>query len=207
MTYQDLQRDNAGRWEPAHNVFATIITLILFLAFIASSVALIVLKRDIEPLEAMPAVQTTTTDDGIQECRKVNNNLWDCTDQATLERLPAYVSWAKEAEVVAKVSKTVTAVITRYGRADSCHNPKTVNGKVLCLTAIGRDTKEGVTVACPKSIKLGTKVQILGRTYTCEDRYADWLDTKRGMPTFDIFLEAENTNKLPGRQVATVTIL
>jgi hypothetical protein len=89
---------------------------------------------------------------------------------------------------------------------DSCHNPKIVNGKKLCLTAIGRDTHEGVTVACPRFIKLGTKVEILGKTYICEDRYSTYLDKLRKLPTFDIFLEKENLWKMPGKQIADVTI-
>jgi hypothetical protein len=53
--------------------------------------------------------------------------------------------------------------------------------------ASGKIVYEGA-VACPRNLKLGTKVIIDGKTYTCEDRYATWLDATRGAPTFDIFV-------------------
>jgi hypothetical protein len=108
-----------------------------------------------------------------------------------------YHNWQKEQQI-SKIEKTPTAekvkvvklnkmmaFITQYSRADSCHN--VVNGK--CLMASGKAVYEGA-VACPYSLKLGTKVSINGKTYTCEDRYSKWLDAKRGLPTFDIFVEA-----------------
>jgi len=102
--------------------------------------------------------------------------------------------------------KTFTAIRTRYSRADSCHNPR---GKE-CLTAAGRDTREGVTVACPYTLKLGTKVILSdapGHVYTCEDRYARRLDGQRGLPTIDVFAEAENLGKIPAREIVTVTVV
>lgn len=83
----------------------------------------------------------------------------------------------------------VTATITEYSRADSCHN--VVNGK--CLMASGKPVYEGA-VACPKNIPLGTKVRINGQIYTCEDRTADWVQKRNG-PTFDIFVEQNPTGK------------
>lgn len=37
-------------------------------------------------------------------------------------------------------------------------------------------------VACPRNLKLGTKVKLAGRTYTCEDRTAKRYDGR-----YDIF--------------------
>lgn len=92
---------------------------------------------------------------------------------------------------------TFQAVITQYSRIDSCHTVK--NGK--CIMASGRPVYVGAA-ACPKFLDLGTRVKIDGKSYTCEDRYAKWLDRKRGLPTVDIFVD-----KNPyGNSVKTVTI-
>lgn len=146
----------------------------------------------------------------VNPCVKVSEGkgaylgTYDCTeDPATAKKWAAYERTKAEAEK----PKGMKALITFYGRADSCHNPKTVDGRTLCLTAIGRDTKEGVTVACPRSLKLGTKVEIMGRTYVCEDRYAAWLDAKRGMPTFDVFYEAGSPDRPKGNSVAYVRVI
>ncbi|MDD5061656.1 MAG: hypothetical protein PHN44_05175 [Candidatus Marinimicrobia bacterium] len=98
------------------------------------------------------------------------------------------------------------AIRTRYSRKDSCHNPK---GK-KCLTANGEDTTEGRTVACPRNLPLGTRLKLSdepNHVYTCTDRYASYLDARRGMPTIDVFAEAENLGKIPARKVVTVTIV
>lgn len=96
----------------------------------------------------------------------------------------------------------VTARITKYSRKDSCHNPRGNE----CLTAAGRDTKEGVTVACPHGMKLGTKVEISGHVYTCEDRTARWVQEERGA-TFDIFTEDYDAAIQWGVKKMEVTIL
>lgn len=98
----------------------------------------------------------------------------------------------------AEPAQTFQAVLTQYSRADSCHNMR--NGK--CLMASGRAVYVGA-VACPYFLELGTKIVIDGETYTCEDRYAKWLDKRRGMPTVDVFVD----NNPRGRSVTTVTIL
>lgn len=114
------------------------------------------------------------------DCVKVGE-VWDCTDQETLRKLKNYVTWKQ-------LGKTIKATATWYSRKDSCHNPVIRGGKKLCLTAIGRDTTEGRTVACPRNIKLGTRIRIDGTEYICEDRTAEWVQRRNG-PTFDIFHE------------------
>ena len=151
----------------------------------------------------------------VMEARNGNPAEYDCTeDIETVKKWAAYERQKLEQEkaeteaIIKELEgKKIKAVITKYSREDSCHNPKVVNGKTLCLTAIGRDTKEGTTVACPRNIKLGTKVEIMGKTYVCEDRYSAYLDEKRGLPTFDIFLEKGSLGSMPGKRIATVTIL
>lgn len=115
------------------------------------------------------------------DCVEITKGNWDCTDIETLRKLKNYVSWKR-------LGETVKATITWYSRKDSCHNPVIKAGKKLCLTAIGRDTVEGRTVACPRNIKLGTRIRIQGQEYICEDRTAEWVQRRNG-PTFDIFHE------------------
>lgn len=151
--------------------------------------------------------KTLTTDPCLKVVEGHGNYLgeYDCTeDIATVKKWAAYERSLKSA--TQEPRRTLKALITHYGRADSCHNPKTVYGKTLCLTAIGQDTQEGVTVACPRDIALGTKVEINGRTYVCQDRYAKYLDAKRGVPTFDVFYEADS-QKPVGNQIAIIKIL
>ena len=101
-----------------------------------------------------------------------------------------------------EVKKTYTAWATKFSRADSCHNRKGDK----CLTAIGQDTQEGITVACPRWLKLGSKVRILGHIYTCHDRYAQWVQNRQG-DTFDIFTENYNEAKNFGKQRLMIEIL
>jgi hypothetical protein len=92
---------------------------------------------------------------------------------------------------------TFRAVVTQYSRVDSCHTVR--NGK--CIMASGRPVYVGAA-ACPDFLDFGTRVSIDGQFYTCEDRYAKWLDKKRGLPTVDIFV-----GKNPrGNSVKIVTI-
>lgn len=95
-------------------------------------------------------------------------------------------------------TKTFKAVVTQYSRADSCHNKK--NG--LCLMASGKAVYAGA-VACPTFLKLGTHIALQGKIYTCEDRYATRLDTQRGLPTIDVFVEANAR----GRAIETIYVL
>lgn len=95
-----------------------------------------------------------------------------------------------------------TAWTTKYSRADSCHNRKGDK----CLTAIGQDTQEGITVACPRHLKLGLKVRILGHTYTCHDRYAQWVQNRQG-DTYDIFTEDYNEAIKFGKRKLNIEIL
>ena len=101
-------------------------------------------------------------------------------------------------EVAVAVEREFKAVITQYSYADSCHNVR----KGKCLMASGRAVYVGAA-ACPMSLKLGTQVVVGGVTYTCEDRYATWLDDMRPHPTIDIFVSSNPR----GRFTATVGVL
>jgi len=66
--------------------------------------------------------------------------------------------------------------ITAYSPLETC-GP--------CIMASGKFVYIGA-VACPRAIPLGTKVEIGGFEYICEDRTSLWIENERG-PTFDIF--------------------
>jgi len=78
-----------------------------------------------------------------------------------------------------------------------------------CITASGLPPLEGRTVACPRSLKLRTAIDIqnIGRRY-CEDRTARWVE-KKYPNTYDIFVgyrmgeEAKNW----GVQKGKITVL
>jgi len=140
------------------------------------------------------------------ECVKVsdgnggNLGTFECTDDVGTMR-----KWMDYEHKKLSEAKKISAVITYYTRESSCHNPKWVNGVRQCLTAAGVDTEEGVTVACPKSLRLGTKVEIYGHTYTCTDRTADWVQDRNGA-TFDIFVETGSPMP-PGKRFTQVIVI
>lgn len=57
----------------------------------------------------------------------------------------------------------VTATTSAYTKIETCPNTE-------CITASGTRPQAGVSVACPRDISLGTKIEIAGQEYTCEDR-------------------------------------
>lgn len=61
------------------------------------------------------------------------------------------------------------AKVTAYTKHETCPNNE-------CVTASGTKPEAGRTVACPRKIELGTKVEINGKVYVCEDRTARWVD-------------------------------
>lgn len=66
------------------------------------------------------------------------------------------------------------ATVTAYSSVDSCHHPK-------CIMANGKSAQVGY-VACPRKLKLGTRVIIDGDEYVCGDRTAKRYDGR-----YDIF--------------------
>lgn len=72
--------------------------------------------------------------------------------------------------------------ITGYSAIESCFYKN-------CLMASGNPAYVGA-VACPRSIHLGARVKIFGKTYTCEDRTALYLDGR-----FDIFFGYSTTSQ------------
>lgn len=113
---------------------------------------------------------------------------------------------AATANVAAQVKRwysNMTASVTGYSLQESCHNRK--NG--VCIAANGKAPRQGITVACPRSVPLGTRVTIPGMgEYTCQDRTARWIEEKYG-PTFDIFMKDHGAALDFGRKKLAVTIV
>lgn len=93
------------------------------------------------------------------------------------------------------------AYVTAYSRESSCHFRK----GDLCPMASGRDVYEGA-VACPRFLKIGTHISMADQLFVCEDRYAKWLDDKRGLPTIDIFMESHEEALKFGKRKMTVYV-
>lgn len=95
---------------------------------------------------------------------------------------------------------------TGYSSVDSCHYPKGDG----CLTASGKIAQYGM-VACHKKYPFGTQFVIDNETFTCEDRYADYLDTRRVAETIDIFMgygvDAHTKAKQVGLKLIEVGII
>jgi len=68
----------------------------------------------------------------------------------------------------------INTTVTAYSEFDGCNNPG-------CLMANNKKAHIGA-IACPRTIKLGTKVQVYGQVYICSDRM-----NKRYTNRFDIF--------------------
>lgn len=149
-------------------------------------------------------------------CTEVAPHVHDCTDQATRDIIyreteggTKAIDWHGSVDVTPPTStftKTMVASVSMYSRKDSCHNRR---GKV-CLTAIGKDVQAGTTVACPRSMALGTKLVIksgpLQGFYVCEDRTAKWVEQKFG-PTIDVFTEDYDYAITFGRRATEVAIV
>lgn len=99
---------------------------------------------------------------------------------------------------VVSTGEQVIAHVTAYSGVESCHYAG-------CPMASGKVAYVGA-VACPSWYKLGTRVEILGEVYTCEDRTATRFDGR-----FDIFMgmtqEAYQKALRFGIKNLTVTIL
>lgn len=93
----------------------------------------------------------------------------------------------------------VIANITHYTKQSSCHYPK--NGG--CLTANGSIATAGITAACPRKYKFGTRIKIDGKIYECQDRLAKRYDSR-----FDIFTAESLKEAFKwGKQLKHVEIL
>lgn len=93
----------------------------------------------------------------------------------------------------------ILANVTHYTKESSCHYPK--NGG--CLTASGKIATAGITAACPRKYKFGTKIKVDEKIYECQDRTA-----KKYNDRFDIFADESLKQAFKwGKQLKQVEIL
>ena len=89
------------------------------------------------------------------------------------------------------------AIITAYCACTLCCGPGAKG-----IAANGKPTVEGLTVAGPRNLALGTRVRIDGRTYTVTDRTARRYDGR-----FDIFFRSHSAARRFGIRTNQVEIL
>lgn len=138
------------------------------------------------------------------KCVEVAPHEYDCTDYSDTAFAAKVMAWKNDQikEAVDRNGVTVSARVTKYSPADSCHYP---DGKGGCLNAQGTTVQEG-EAACPHWLDFGTKISVGGETYTCTDRTADWVQSKWiRTPTFDLFVN--DCSKGCGRTFADVKVV
>lgn len=91
----------------------------------------------------------------------------------------------------------MTAIVTAYCACRLCCGP---NAHGVC--ADGARPRQGVTVAASRSIPLGTRVTIAGKTYVVQDRLAQRFDSR-----FDVFFASHAAAKRFGVQRLEVRII
>ena len=91
-----------------------------------------------------------------------------------------YILIPSQILLIAPMPAFVEAYVTAYSATEtSRHNPGGLNAMGL--------KPQWLDVACPRGLRLGQRVEIMGYPFICRDRYAKWLDDERDLPTFDIF--------------------
>jgi 3D (Asp-Asp-Asp) domain-containing protein len=88
------------------------------------------------------------------------------------------------------------AIVTAYCACRICCGPDAAN-----ITASGKRPVEGITIAVPRSVPLGTRIVIGGVVYTAQDRTAKRYDGR-----FDIYFKRHKDAIRWGKQRLTVTI-
>jgi 3D (Asp-Asp-Asp) domain-containing protein len=94
-------------------------------------------------------------------------------------------------------TNVVVAVVTAYCKCNLCCGP---NAKGIC--ANNKPPIAGVTIAASRNIPLGSKVEVLGKTYTVQDRLAKRFDNR-----FDIYFASHKDAKQFGIRTNKVTII
>ena len=89
------------------------------------------------------------------------------------------------------------AVVTSYSPYEACPFGKLEN----CINAQGEIPTNGFSIACPRSIHLGTSVIVDERIYLCDDRTSKKYDGR-----FDLFTTSQEKAKNYGKQEKTVII-
>lgn len=102
--------------------------------------------------------------------------------------IPKHQTWYVEIETIEE------ATITAYSKAETCPDRP-------CINAFGRTPDAGYSIACPRRIKLGTRVVFGSRRSVCDDRTAIRFDGR-----FDIHVDSYKEALAFGKQKADVTI-
>lgn len=84
-------------------------------------------------------------------------------------------SFYKEGDAKVEIKVVREAYVTAYSSVESCWDER-------CTMASGKSAYVGA-VACPRDLRLGSKVKIDDVTYVCEDRTA-----RRYNGRFDLFM-------------------
>lgn len=87
-------------------------------------------------------------------------------------------------------------ILSAYCACRICCGPDAAN-----LAAIGTPPRQGITVAAPRNIPLGSIITINGHRYTAEDRTAARYDGR-----WDIYFRSHKQAKQFGIRRATVTV-
>lgn len=87
-------------------------------------------------------------------------------------------------------------ILSAYCACRICCGPDAAN-----LTAIGTPPKQGIAVAAPRNVPLGSIITINGHRYTAEDRTAARYDGR-----FDIYFRSHEQAKQFGIRRATVIV-
>jgi 3D (Asp-Asp-Asp) domain-containing protein len=123
----------------------------------------------------------------------------NCTAQVNSTQKTQSISACARATAETQYQQHVTLsniTVTAYCLCFKCC-PKSSKG----ITASGQKPIEGVTVAASRSIPLGTRIAIDGRTYIVQDRLAKKYDSR-----VDIYFNKHQDAKNFGKQTKQVTI-
>ena len=96
------------------------------------------------------------------------------------------------------MTNLLTMVITAYCSCSLCCGKNAKHG----LTASGAKPKQGITIAAPRAIPIGSKVIIQGHTYTVQDRLAKKYDSR-----IDIYFSFHEEAKKFGIRTNQVRII
>ena len=94
------------------------------------------------------------------------------------------------------IPTTIVAICTAFCPCKICCGPLAKG-----ITASGKFPAQGRTIAVPRNIPLGTKIEIAGKLYIAEDRTARKYDGR-----FDIYFDSHEMARKFGIRTNQVTI-
>lgn len=99
------------------------------------------------------------------------------------------------------ITNVAIATVTAYCAGKCCCGP---NAKGI--TASGKKPVQGITIAAPRKIPLGTKVVISEKTYTVQDRMSKKYDLDSRV-RFDVFFtDHQNAKQFGARKINCLVI-